>query len=69
MHYLSYRIAVEGGSPDGSALVADEVGLTERLIKADYAGKASTEEAKRYFALSPEAVSALTAGANSCSTG
>lgn len=51
--YLSYRLALEEGGPIGSALVADQVGLTERLLKADYSGKASRAEAIRYFALQP----------------
>jgi hypothetical protein len=55
--YLSYRLALEDGGPAGSAIVADHVGLTERLLKADYSGKASREEAERYFALMPAAIS------------
>ncbi|MBA4135849.1 MAG: hypothetical protein C0518_00870 [Opitutus sp.] len=54
--YLSYRLALEEGGPTGSALVADEVGLTERLLRADYAGKAARAEALRYFALAPKAL-------------
>lgn len=51
--YVSYRLALDGAS---YVEISDEVGNSEQFLRTHFYRKASTAEAKRYFALTPAAV-------------